>query len=404
MRQKSSLLVIFLVVFIDLVGFGIVIPILPYYAQHYGASAFELGWLMTAYSAMQFLFAPIWGKISDHLGRRPILLLSVLGTAISMAILGLAGSLEWLFIGRILAGACGANISTAYAYVTDVTNEQERAKGMGMVGAAFGLGFIFGPAIGGMLSRYGYGVPMLAGSALALCNFAFAFFRLEEPKLSPEVRMAHRYRHDWQSVQLAFGDSRTRMAILLFFLVTFAITQMEVTFAIYMGARYQYNAEQAGVLLAVMGIVMVAVQGGLIGRLAPLFGEKNLVVIGTFVAALALTAFASVGSVPLVVVTLCFLAFGHGLLHPSLSSLASLGALSNRRGTTMGVFQSAGSLARVLGPPCAGWLYDRMSWRSPFYGGSVVLTVAFAFSVVWSLAPGNRRAGEAAHSSSEHYV
>jgi DHA1 family tetracycline resistance protein-like MFS transporter len=382
--RQSALLIIFLVVFLDLVGFGIVIPILPYYAQQYGASAWQLGWLMTSYSLVQFLFAPVWGRISDYVGRRPVLLVSILGTSFSMAILGLAGSLEWLFIGRILAGIAGANISTAYAYVADVTTEEDRAKGMGLIGAGFGLGFIFGPAIGGVLSRWGFGVPMFVASLLALANFAFAFFKLQEPVLPPDVRSAHRFkRFDLEGIRLALEDGRTRFAVGTFLLVTFAVTQMEVTFALFMGARYGFDAERAGVLLAAMGVVMVAVQGGLISRLVRRFGEVRLVILGAAVCAAALTVFASTNSVELVVVSLLFLAFGHGMLHPSLSSLASLGAPVDQRGAAMGVFQSAGSLARVLGPPCAGWLYDRMSWRSPFYSGSILLALASLIAIVW---------------------
>ena len=183
MRQ-SSLLIIFLIIFIDLVGFGIVIPILPYYAKAYSASASQIGWLMAIYSLMQFLFSPVWGRISDYVGRRPVLLMSLLGSSISMALLGLAGSLSWLFIARAFAGMCGANISTAYAYVTDVTSEKDRAKGMGMIGAGFGLGFIFGPAIGAVLSRYGYSFPMFVGAFMAFANFCFALVKLEEPELT----------------------------------------------------------------------------------------------------------------------------------------------------------------------------------------------------------------------------
>jgi DHA1 family tetracycline resistance protein-like MFS transporter len=385
MRQ-SSLLIIFLVVFIDLVGFGIVIPILPYYAKTYGASGWSLGWLMTSYSLMQFIFAPLWGKISDHVGRRPVLLISILGTSLSMTILGLSNSLEWLFIGRIFAGVCGANISTAYAYVTDVTSDEDRAKGMGLVGAGFGLGFIFGRAFGGLLSRYGYALPRCAGAALAAINLAFAFFKLEEPRLSAEARSSNRYkRFDLSAIRGALEDSRTRFAVGIFLLLTFAVTQMEVTFALFMSNRYGLGAEAAGVLLAIMGVVMVVVQGGLIGRLVRRFGELKLVIAGTAIAAVALVCFASTGSLTVVVLSLVLLAFGHGMLHPSLSSLASMGANARRRGMTMGVFQSAGSLARVLGPPCAGWLFDRMSWRSPFYAGAVILGLCFILSLLWSL-------------------
>src|ERR1700722_13367098 len=175
--RKGSLLTIFLVVFIDLVGFGIVIPILPYYAQQYGASAWALGWLMTSYSLMQFLVSPLWGRLSDRIGRRPVLMISILGTAISMVMLGFAPSLLWLFTARTFAGICAANISTAYAYIADVTTDENRAKGMGMIGAAFGLGFIFGPAIGGILSRYGYSAPMFFGAGLAVINLVFAYFK-----------------------------------------------------------------------------------------------------------------------------------------------------------------------------------------------------------------------------------
>jgi len=377
MRQ-SSLLIIFLVVFIDLVGFGIVIPILPYYAQQYGATGWALGWLMAVYSLMQFFFAPLWGRISDQVGRRPVLLISILGSCISMVIMGLAKSLEWLFIGRILAGIFGANISTAYAYVTDVTTEEDRAKGMGLIGAGFGLGFIFGPAIGGLLSRYGFGVPMFAGALLAAFNFVFAMFKLEEPRLDPEARSQNRHkRFDLDSIRTTLESSVTRYAIAMFLLVTIAVTQMEVTFGLFMGARYGFDAEAAGVLLAVMGVVMVAVQGGLIGTLVKKYGEIKLVLMGSILCAVSLAVFASTQSLTVVVIALIGVALGHAVMHPTLSTLASFGASSHRRGATMGVFHSAGSLARIIGPPWAGWFYDHMGWRSPFYCGALILMLVF---------------------------
>jgi DHA1 family tetracycline resistance protein-like MFS transporter len=381
--RKGSLLTIFLVVFIDLVGFGIVIPILPYYASQYGASAWQLGWLMTVYSLMQFLVSPLWGRLSDRIGRRPVLMVSIFGTAVSMVMLGFAPSLLWLFIARTFAGICAANISTAYAYIADVTTDENRAKGMGMIGAAFGLGFIFGPAIGGVLSRYGYSMPMFFGAGLAVINLVFAFFKLEEPPLSAEVRSAHRAkRFDFKSISSVLSDPRTRLAIGLFFLVTFAVTQMEVIFAIYLNSLFGLNAQQAGELLAVMGIVMVGIQGGAIGKLAKRFGEPRLIVFGCGVCSLALFGFGSFNVLAWIVVALCFLALGHGVLHPSLSSLASKGAGADRRGATMGVFQSAGSLARVVGPPCAGFLYDQWSRPAPFFAGSVVLALAFLLTLI----------------------
>ncbi len=353
--KKSPLFIIFLVVFIDLVGFGIVIPILPYYAKTYGASATMLGWLMTSYSAMQFIFAPIWGRLSDRIGRRPVLLGSMAGIALSMVILGLAPSLLWLFIGRAFAGICGANISTATAYIADVTSEKDRAKGMGLIGAAFGLGFIFGPAIGGVLSRFGYSVPMFAAAALSLANIVFAYFKLAEPPGTQELRAQHRDRRfDRNAIRETMGDPRTRMAVLLFFIATVAITQMEVTFALFMQARYGFEAQGTGWLLAFMGIIMVVVQGGLIGRLSNRFGEARLILAGTIMMAIALVLMAQALHLSGLMIGVAVLGLGNGITNPSLMSLASHGAVPERRGATMGVYQSAGSLARVVGPPWPG--------------------------------------------------
>lgn len=376
--MRSSLLIIFLVVFIDLVGFGIVIPILPYYAESFGSNAWQLGWLMAVYSLMQFLVSPLWGRLSDRIGRRPVLLMSILGTGASMAILGVAQSLLWLFVGRITAGICAANISTAYAYITDVTTEENRAKGMGIVGAAFGLGFIFGPAIGGILSHYGYGVPMFVGAGLAFLNFCFASIKLKEPSISAETRSGNRSRRfDLQLIRNVLSDPRTRLGIGVFFLVTLAVTQMETSFAIYMGALFGFNAQKAGMILALMGIIMVLVQGGLIGRLVKRFGEVQLITLGLVGCASGLLGFGLSPTVAWVILSLSVMAFFHGTLHPSLSSLASKGASPQLRGSTMGVFQSAGSLARVLGPPCAGLVYDQISPRSPFFLGTLILLLGF---------------------------
>ena len=384
--KKSPLFIIFLVVFIDLVGFGIVIPILPYYAKTYGASATTLGWLMTSYSVMQFFFAPLWGRLSDRIGRRPVLLGSMAGSALSLVVLGLAPSLLWLFIGRTFAGICGANISTATAYIADITSEKDRAKGMGMIGAAFGLGFVFGPAIGGVLSRFGFGVPMFAAAALSLANIAFAFFQLPEPPSTQEFREHNRAkRFDGVAVRETMRDPRTRMAILIFFVATVAFTQMEVTFALFMQARHGFDAQGTGWLLAFMGIVMVAVQGGLIGRLSERFGESRLILAGMIAMAVALVLMAQASQLPLLFVGMGLLAVGNGITNPSLSSLASKGALPDRRGATMGVYQSAGSLARVVGPPVAGMLYDMFGIARPFLVGAALMGVGFWAVLMWQV-------------------
>jgi len=377
--SKKALFTLFLVIFIDLAGFGIIIPILPYYAQNYGAKGFEIGLLMSIYSFMQFLIAPLWGKLSDRVGRRPVLLVSILGTCLSLIVLGLAQSLTWLFIARFLAGICGANISTAYAYVSDVTTEKNRAKGMGIIGAAFGLGFMFGPAIGGLLSQYSYQAPMFFGAALAAVNFIFAWFSLKEPKISEEIRATHRHQpRSFKVFQKVLGQSsQTLLAIGLFFLVVIAVTQMEVLFAIFMKAEYGFNAKKAGMALAGLGLIMVLIQGGAIGRLTKKFGEKKLIFFGTAIGCIGLSIFAATNSVWVAMISLCFMTIGHSFLHPCLSSLASLSAPKQFRGTTMGVFHSAGSLARVVGPPTAGALYDHINHGAPFYSGALILAVGF---------------------------
>jgi MFS family permease len=381
--RRSALATIFGVVFIDLVGFGIVIPILPYYAKEFGASAWSLGWLMTSYSLLQFLFAPVWGRVSDRIGRRPVLLISIAGTVISMTFLGFARSLAWLFIGRIFAGLCGANISTAYAYIADVTTPENRARGMGMIGAAFGLGFILGPVIGGVLSVYGYPAPMFAGAALALINLVFAWRTLQEPALSAEIRSAHRNkRFDLSAIRSTLARPGARLAITLFFLLTFAVTQMEVTFALFMLARYGLEARAAGAVLGMMGLIMAMIQGRFIGPLARRFGETRLVKAGSLLCAAALAGFALAHALPAAVAALAFMALGHGVLHPSLSSLTSQDAPADEHGATMGVFQSAGSLARVVGPPCAGWLYDQISLPAPFFCGALVLLACFGWAAL----------------------
>lgn len=378
---KSPLLILFLVVFIDLLGFGIVIPILPYYARQYGASATVLGLLMMSYSAMQVVFAPVWGKISDSVGRRPILLMSILGTGLAFLILGFARTLAMLFVGRLFAGLCGANISTAAAYIADSTSEENRAKGMGMIGAAFGLGFVCGPALGGMLSVWGYDAPMFAAAILAGLNFVFAYLALPEPLKNKIERAKNRVnRWDRETFASVFSRPRVRSAILIFFVTTLAVTQMEATFALYMLDEFHYNARQAGVMLGAVGLIMVVIQGGLIGRASKKYGEVALISFGSVALGVGLVGFGLAPSLRLVMTALGAMAIGQGFLNPSLSSLCSKAAESNRKGATMGFYHSAGSMARVIGPPAAGLFYDKLGHHSPFTIAGVFMLVAFAIS------------------------
>ncbi len=381
---RSPLVILFFVVFLDLLGFGIVIPILPYYAKEYGSDARTLGLLLAVYSAMQLVFAPLWGRLSDERGRRPILVATILGQSASLVVLGFAPSLAWLFVGRALAGICGANLSTAAAYIADVTPEEGRARGMGVLGAGFGLGFIFGPALGGLLAHWGHGTPMFVAAGLSFLAGVFAWARLPEPPLAREERRLHRRRFDRAAVKEALGDSRTRIAVLLFFLLTLAATQTETAFALFVQARHGYGAPQAGLLLGLTGLVMAGVQGGLIGPLTRRFGEAWLAAAGALALAVGLVGLATLPVAALLPAALAFLGLGMGLTHPSLQSLASRGAAPGRQGETMGVYQSAGSLARIAGPPVGGFLYDVLGIQVPFLAAAALSLLACFVIVAWS--------------------
>ena len=378
--KKSPLLVIFFVVFLDLVAFGIVIPILPYYSKTFGASAFQLGWLMAIYSIMQFLCAPFWGGLSDRIGRRPVLLLTILGGASTMVATALAGDYWILFAARFLAGIFGANISTATAYIADVTSDENRAKGMGIIGAGFGLGFIFGPAIGGILSVHGYATPILLAAALGLLNFLFAFFVLEESR-EPGKSPAATKKFSAEGMRLAFARNSTAIPIGLFFLSTLAFTQLEVIFGLFVLGKFGYGAREAGYLLAGMGVVSAFLQGGFIGRLAKRYGEKTLLPAGFFFMAISLLGAPFASTVALFGLFLFGIAIGNGLVNPSLSSLVSKAAPADKRGSVLGIFQSGSSLARVVGPPLAGILFDRAGPASPMFLSCALMAIATVASI-----------------------
>src|SRR6185436_8728991 len=283
--KRSPLIVIFITVFIDLVGFGIVIPVLPYYAEgtRFGATPRSVGLLFASYSVMQLLFAPVLGRLSDKHGRRPILLISLLGTAVGFLILGFATTLWMLFLGRIIDGISGGNISTAQAYIADVTTEENRAKGMGLIGAAFGLGFVFGPAIGGVLSRWGIHVPFLFAGALALFNAVLLYFTLPET-VTPDhpARVSAATGRGWHRLVKSLRNRRLGFVLTIYFLSIVAFSIMTATFSLFLMFRLGYDAFHNGWIFAFVGVISAIIQGGLIGRLVKKFGEPWLVISGGF--------------------------------------------------------------------------------------------------------------------------
>lgn len=376
---RPALFTLFAIVIVDLIGFGIVIPILPFYADSFGASASLLGLLVTSYSGCQFLFAPIWGRLSDRFGRRPVMLSTIVGTAVSLALLGWAPSLFWLFAARLLGGAFGANISVASAYITDLTSEGERTKYMGFLGASFGIGFVLGPAIGGFLAPRGYDLPMWVAAGLAAVNAVFAYFTLAEPPRhvpvdgEPAERLFRLFRR-------AAGDATQaliRRLCAAVFVFSFAVSQLETVFAFFMMRRFGYDAAHVAFILVFMAFLMIAVQGGGLRQLLPRLGEARLLRAGAICLIPTLAIVPYVPTVAWLLVPLGISAIGRALCYPSMMGLLANAAPASQRGAVMGSFQSSASLARVLGPFTAGFLYD---WYepAPFLLGGALMTIVLA--------------------------
>jgi multidrug resistance protein len=383
----SPLLLIFLTVFIDMVGFGIIIPVLPLYAEHFHATPVEIGWLTGIYSGMQIIFVPILGKLSDRFGRRPILIVSLAGTAIGFLIMGWATSLPLLFVARIIDGASGGNISTAQAYIADISTPENRSRSMGIIGAAFGLGFTFGPMIGGILSRISYGAPFYFAAALAGVNVVLLYFILPE-SLAAEHR-AHPADRSRLNEIFQHGHGRlfgTIVATYFFTITGFAI--MTTLFALFTEKHFGFDAHQTGYVFGFIGIISVILQGGLIGRLIKIFGETALARFGLLMLSIGLALLQAVPTVPMLLLVSGMIAIANGLSTPTLNGLASQMVDRGWQGRALGLMQSAGSMGRLIGPLLAGWLltFDvnhavSQYARTPLLTSGAILFIAFALAL-----------------------
>ena len=381
--KLSPLIIVFVTVFIDLLGFGIIIPLLPFYAETFGATAFTVGMLATSFSLMQFVFAPIWGRLSDRVGRRPIILLGLLGSCLSYLGFGMAGTLTALFAARILAGIAGANIPTAQAVVADLTTPENRAKGMGIIGAAFGLGFIFGPAIGGFLSRYGYSMPAFFASGLSLLNFAAAWFLLPET-LKPEHRAIERVgRID--ALRAALARPHLPLLLVISFLIVAAFSAFEATFALFAERAYGFGASTIGYVFAFVGIILVIVQGALVGRVVKRVGEHHIMPASLAIVAIGLLMIPATRSVAALLAANGIMAVGMGFNNPSLMSLVSRYSAAEDQGGVMGLMQSLSSLARIVGPLWGGFAFDHLGIGMPYITSAAVMGVAalLALHALW---------------------
>jgi MFS transporter, DHA1 family, tetracycline resistance protein len=342
---SRPLLVIFLTIFVNLVGFGIIIPLLPFYAQTMGASPLVIGMLFASFSVSQLVAAPVLGDWSDRWGRRPVLIVSLIGTAVSFAMLAVAGSLPMLFAARIVDGLSGGNITTARAYIADVTTEDDRARAFGILGAAFGLGFIVGPALGGLFSHISYTAPIWAAMAITLVATALAWIWLPET-----VHRAHAGGTPWQAVVEMVRRPRLRLLLGVDFAYWTAFAVYQTTFALFGARRFGFDAAQTGYLLSAFGFLGVVVQGGLVGPIVAAIGERRTLTIGLVFTAAGWGGSAVTHSIPVFVALLAPGAIGVGLCNATLGALISNAAGAHEQGRVQGAAGGLESFGRAVGP------------------------------------------------------
>jgi multidrug resistance protein len=383
--SRRALVPVFVTVLLDLIGFGMIIPLLPFYAQEYHATPAQVGWLFASFSLTQLLFAPLLGRLSDRLGRRPVLLVSIAGGILSYLLFAFAPSFVWLLVARAFAGVAASNYGIAQAYVADVTPPAQRSKAMGMVvGAAFGLGFILGPALGGVLAAQAgpRSVP-LTGALLSAVNLAAAFVWLEE-SLPAEVRgKVHGAWFEPQSLVRTWRNPPVRGLMLLAFLVTFCFSMMETTLALYCQARFGFGMAKTAYLFVFVGVLLVLVQGGLVGPLVKRFGERRLILDSILLMTAGLALLPLSGNPLLILPGLALLAFGSGLHNPSSLGLLSLLTDPTEQGATSGIYRSYGALARTLGPLAGPFLFQAVGIRSPFWAAGGLMLASFFLG--WNL-------------------
>ncbi|HTI35564.1 MAG TPA: MFS transporter [Miltoncostaea sp.] len=374
----SPLGIVFTTVVIDLVGFGMVLPILPLWAETFGASPVQIGLITASYAVMQLLFAPVWGRLSDRHGRRPIILVSLAGSAVSALLIGVAGTLVLLWVARVLQGIAGASYAAAQAYVADVTTKEERARGMGMIGAAFGLGFILGPAFGAIFSAVDQRLPFFVAAALAALNWLIAYRRLPESRRpgaaeAPTPRLV--------ALRRALGSRELAPLVWLSFVATFAFVGMESTFALFGEHRFDYDAVEMGLLFTYIGVLAALGQGVLVGRFVRRWGEGRVLIgglVGT-AAGLAITAISH--DLWVLLIGLLVLSIASGLVFATTTALISLAAHEREQGVVLGLNASVGSAARIAGPVVATLLFQHAGVAVPLVVGAVLFALCAAAAI-----------------------
>jgi MFS family permease len=382
--RKRVLWLVFFTVFLDMIGFGIVLPLLPFYVQSMGGSAQTVGFLLTSFAGVQFFATPVLGRLSDRYGRRRIMLVSLAGNALAMVVFAVATRshlLGLLFASRILAGATAGNLSACQAAIADVTGREERAKAMGLLGAGIGMGMMLGPSLGGEVSRFGAWVPPLVAAVMAIVDFGFALFLMPDTRnfriddSAPEAS-SQAGATTTMGVKDVLMDQKLGRTLALYFLTFLVLSNLQVALALLARERLGWGETEIGRIFTLFGVATFVIQGGLIGRLARILGEVNLVILGAMSTAAGMV-FVSVAYQPVLLITgLLLFAFGSGVTNPSLSSLASRFAPPDQQGAVLGMAQSAGGLARTIGPTWAGFLFTQLGSGAPFVGGAVAATLS----------------------------
>lgn len=365
-----------------MLGFGIILPLLPYYAEHLGADAFTIGLLAASFSFFQFLSTPIMGEISDKIGRRPVLIFSLFGTVLSFVLLGFSKTIPLLFLSRVIDGISGGNISTAQAYIADITTKETRTQGMGVVQVAFGLGFILGPALGGILSKFGYGLPSFVAAAVTLAAALLTLFFLPESLKSRVIKQPAR-----KLINISdFYDSLTHpeigILLVLSFLLAFVSTMMQTTFGIFSEHNFGLTSLHAGYIFAVIGIIGVVMQVWVLKRILKLLDEHLAVGISIVVLVISFALLSYSQNVWQLLGSIALMAAANGVVAPVLYGLISKHTSEDEQGNIMGVSTSVSSLARLFGPLASGFLYKSFGSRVPYVTGTVILAVSAILSFI----------------------
>lgn len=380
--KNSNVLILFFTLIVIMMGFGMIIPIMPFYVKQLGASGSVLGFLMATYGVMQFIFAPFWGQLSDRYGRKKIILLGVVGNAVTQVLFGLSTQLWMLFAARIFSGMLSsATLPTAMAFISDSTTREQRGGGMGIIGAAFGIGMVIGPGLGGWLASESLSLPFFIAGALSLVAFILIAVMLPE-SLPEEKRTQGTSKFRGPQLKLMWTALYGPLGFLLFlaFLLTFGLTNFEAIFGLYSADRYNYTPRLVGILFMVIGITSAFVQGVLTGPLTRRWGEVNLIRGSLIASAAGFVFLVQANSLPVVITAICFFIVSNAMLNPANSALISK-RTESQQGLLMGLNNSYQSLGRIIGPAWAGLVYD-INLNFPYWSGALIFLTGFILSML----------------------